>query len=248
MNRRDFIKVTLFGLAGLFLPEFTTERIGEKMALGDLLEKLATQKQLSREEVQELRLVGNQLSFVSSFVQGIQSPEGMILDGKINFPINKIYSTVLESDTASLNIEIPSIYTHLIIMAAGRSTTGGTGNAVLKATYNSDTGSNYETEIIYGIAAVVGAQVSTIVDAAIIGGLAKDGEAAGVSGSGIVFIPNIRSALHKATLSILSPASSTDIFVQSCDWKSTQSLRSIQVFADTGNIKAGSAISIYGLV
>ncbi len=248
MNRRDFFKIAGLGISGLFAPKWATERFGDEMQIGDLLAKLGRGETLTPAEQQQIRLWGNNAQLLNNFVQGIQSPEGGVLGNKINFPINKIYSSILGNDTASLKIEIPSIYTHLFIMASGRSTTGGTGNASLIATYNSDTGNNYETQVLYGASATAGAYVSGVTNYAVIGGLAKDGESAGVNGSGIVFIPNIRSGFYISSLSLLYPANSQYLFVRSCVWSSTENLKSIQLSADTGSIKAGSVISVYGLV
>ncbi len=245
MNRRDFFKLAGLALAGCVAPQWAERQ--EEMQIGDLLAKIGRGETLSLAEQQEIRIWGNNAQLLNNFVSGIQSPDGQILGGKINFPVSPIFSGVLESDTASLNILVPSMYNHLIIWSAGRCTTGGTGNEALLARYNSDSGNNYSTEILYGIGALSGAQTSGIVNAAIIGGLAKDGEATGVNGSGIVFIPNIRSSFYKSTLSLFSPASPTDIFVQSCVWSSSTVLSNISILAGTGSIKAGSVISIYGL-
>jgi len=248
VNRRDFFKLAGLGISGLFAPKWVTESIGDEMQIGDLLAKMGRGENLTLEEQGQIRLWGNQTSLLNNFVQGIQSPEGGILENKINFPINKIYSSILGSNTVSLKIEIPSIYTHLFIMASGRSTTGGTGNASLIATYNSDTGNNYETQVLYGAGATAGAYVSGVTNYAVLGGLAKDGEPAGVNGSGIVFIPNIRSGFYISSLSLLYPANSQYLFVRSCVWNSTQNLRSMEISSDSGSIKAGSVISVYGLL
>lgn len=97
MNRRDFFKLTTFALAGLLFPRFSTERID--MQIGDILVKLAKGEKLMDNELQTLRLFGNQAELNNQFITSIQDGSGVINAKKINAnsaeftipPIDAIY-------------------------------------------------------------------------------------------------------------------------------------------------------------
>lgn len=76
MNRRDFFRVAVIGLAGLILPKSSTERI--EMQIGDILVKIAKGEKLSEFEMQNLRLFGNQAELNNQFVTSIQDGSGTI--------------------------------------------------------------------------------------------------------------------------------------------------------------------------
>lgn len=62
MNRREFLRLGLAGLAGAFIPKAgyeLVERLGSDMQIGNILAKLGEGKTLSQNELQELRLWGN---------------------------------------------------------------------------------------------------------------------------------------------------------------------------------------------
>lgn len=93
MNRRDFLRLGLAGIAGAFFPKAgyeLTERLGNDMQIGDLLAKLGEGKTLSRTELQEIRLWGNQTQLNNSFVAGIQNGTAEINTSSVT---TKIIST-----------------------------------------------------------------------------------------------------------------------------------------------------------
>lgn len=241
MNRRDFMKFAGVSWFSLFLPK------GLQMATyTELMMKMADGQQLDAIEREQLRQYAGEMESNNKLVSSWQNINGNIDAKYLNLPVNLIYSTTLVEDTASISIDIPSIYKHLLIFSYGRSTAAGTGVTSLRARFNSDTASNYESQLLYGISSSAGSVTSAVIDWAIIGGLPKSGEAAGYSGSGFAFLPGYGGAFYKTMLMIILPGVAGYVFARSSTWKSTDPIRNIVFSPEAGNLQSGFSLSIYG--
>src|SRR3990167_529740 len=85
----------------------------------------------------------------------------------LNLPFYPIYSEVLATDKASISIDVPQSYKHLIFFGSGRNTAAGTSAFVLAAQFNGDSGSNYIIQEIHGLGSTPSADSGTLTQASI---------------------------------------------------------------------------------
>lgn len=116
MNRRNFLRLGLAGLAGAFIPKIgyeLTERLGNDMQIGDILAKLGEGKPLSQIELQELRLWGNQTQNNNSYIVGLQNGKSGVIASSVNtnnLTIGKdVYSGYAAKIRRSSNYILPSL-------------------------------------------------------------------------------------------------------------------------------------------
>jgi hypothetical protein len=181
----------------------------------------------------------------------LQPGQSKILGTSINFPINLIYSTgILSVDTVSIPVQIPQAYNHLMIFCNCRKTQAVSNVTAVRATINGDTGTNYAYQYILAIGSTVsGASVSNNTYAEI-GAIAGDSYPANEGASSVAMIPNYRGPFHKHILILQGRMGSTAGFeeFEAQTWLNTAAITDMTIISDFGNIKAGSAISIYGLL
>ena len=181
---------------------------------------------------------------------------GNINVGKIDLPFNVIYSQILEEDKASLTVDIPSYYKHLLIMGSGRITGSGGQSAVFTmCQFNGDTtAGNYQWGHFYHISGSVGTAQDLSDPSMLFWYFAADGEATNsYAGSAFIFIPHYTSSFYKTLLTVgavgLSTTSSSA--VRHGVWKGTDPIRSVTVFPDptyaNAKLKSESLISFYGI-
>lgn len=215
------------------------------MELGDVWVKIANNQRLTAQELDFLRGAGRETQLRNTFISGNTNPDNTL---KFAFPFQVIYSETFQKDTASISIDIPAGFRNIIVFSNGRSTTATTGAEALHARYNFDSGANYENQVIYGIGSTIGTQTSSTTTYAVVGGLSRDGETSGLCGSGFLSIPNYNSSFYKSAQALITPGALTNIFIESSVWKNTSPIRNIQFSSSADNIKAGSTISIYGIL
>lgn len=219
------------------------------MELSDVWAKLANQARLTPEELDFLKMQGRETQQRNAFVAGNTSPSGGLI---VPMPFFPIFNETLEVTQSSFSIPIvPQDYNHLLVLCNGRSTFASVGPTTLDATFNGDTAANYgwQTDYISNGATVSNTKDYASYDASI-GMLECDSSPAGESSSSFCFIPNYRSNLHKQLLlfsSGVGSAHSTIGFVGSV-WRTTSPILSMSFQPDQGDIKAGSIISIYGIL
>ena len=155
----------------------------------------------------------------------------------------KIQSTTLGAAAASIDFtSIAASWTDLRIVLVGTSSTGNS----IRARFNSDSGTNYSTTIIFGNGSSATSSAST--------NLAH------------IFITNGSSTTIPlmATLDIFSYAGSTyktSLATQSRDengtgvvgnsvqlWRSTAAITDISLFLSSGNLSTGTTATLYGIL
>jgi len=218
------------------------------MKLGDILVKIAQNRMLNSEELNLLRLMGNETQTRNSQVAGYTRTEGGL---DLNLPFAPIYSRTLVSDVSSVTVDIPAGYSHLMMMGQFRTDRAAFSDSIL-IQFNGDTGTNYRTQQHYGRNATSGAAQLTSQTA--VGFAFASGTSANAnnSGNGFSVVMNYNSALWKNVLRLSGTpeySGSDMIILSTVDfWQNTSPIRTIKFFPETGaNIVAGSIISIYGL-
>ncbi len=215
--------------------------------------RLARGEKLLESEVQQLERAVDGYDNYSSILQS-----NTVLGGKdlnIPLPFNVIYSTILDTDVASLEFTIPGNYKHLMIMGQGRlNGTGGQSATFLYAQFNGDTGSNYIIDLLYQSASTHG----VVEDLSNVGvaftDFVADGGAAYYNGTFVAYIPHYNSAYYKTILShsgVTYGTATTETLWQGM-WKDVSPIQSIRIIPNptyaSAKIEAGSLISVYGIV
>lgn len=248
MNRKDFMKLVGAGLLAACLP-----RLENEMQLGDIWEKIANNARLTGEELAFLKRSGNETQNRNNFVGGNTTPGGAL---NVPTPFFPIYSEVLQRDTASLTIQIPSGYKQLEISGNGRSSAATGGTVFLQ--FNGDTtATNYQWTYILGngSSASSGQDIS---DPHIpIGQFSNSGDAAGSASSFFCRIPHYYSGFTKMTLAqtYYNDNTTRALYAMAGKWLGTAKISQIEIYATdntstkgTSNLVAGSLISVYGIL
>lgn len=218
------------------------------MAFSTLLEKMAKGQELTAMERQELvlsaRSIEDSVSLAKTWVQaGTSQP--IFKPG-----IEAIWSKVFVEDTASLDIEVPSSYNHLLLFGAGRNDDPGTLLDYLLCRFNGDTGLNYYNQKFFAIGSNPSSDSDQNQSKAIIGALTQSGYGSGNSCSFFTFIPHYTSNKFKHTLSYAQPFGGYMLLTTS-EWSGEEPIRKLSIFSsDHGtprNIVAGTLISVYGI-
>lgn len=216
----------------------------------DLLVKIAQNKNLTPSELADLERFGRETQSRNAFVGGNTTAHGSLA---VPTPFFPIYSEVLQVDTASLTINIPGGYKHLMIMGQSRSTEAAYAN-VLRARFNGDTGTNYREQYHGGQNASASIGAFTAQAYFSIGDVNGTSATTGAAGGYVVFIPHYtNNVFWKNAMSIrgipLVNASSEDLnILLSAFWQSTAKIETMTFFPAAGNILAGSIISVYGIL
>lgn len=201
----------------------------------ELLMKVANNETLAPLELERLRQEAKTLEDVSTFVKSFQG-SGKILDSFIDFPIEVIYSSVLEQDTASIKIEIPSSYKHLLIMGAAEESTGGV--AYMLGQFNGDSGTNYVQQKFYASTTNLVGEYNASQTGALVGTCSPNS-------AFISIIPHYNSTIYKNV--IMLAHHDTVLFLVGSQWQNTGAISSITFSSVTNNILNGAALSIYGV-
>lgn len=222
--------------------------------IADLMDKIGRNVPLTSIELNELRNEFRSMDEVKNLVKG------WVQAGTSNPifvpPMQVIYSKVLEADTASLTINIPSVYKHLLIMGQGRiNGSGGQVAVYLHARFNGDAGgTNYQYGLLFHGGTTVAANYSTGLSHVLFGHFAADGAGSGFAGASFLSIPHYQSSYYKTSLMIdgTSYASNVSTAIWQGLWKDTSPIRSITIFPDatypSAKMESGSLFSVYGIL
>ena len=178
----------------------------------------------------------------------------------MRLPVEQIYSVELTENTASLTIEIPPTYKHLLFTGIGRTTaTPGTPQEQsLNFTFNDDTATNYQWSAVAG--------GSTLFSASGASGATNDTQSnlpfgmyntanttSNSASSFFTWIPHYTGPFWKMALSIVAGQRRTDATAESAVftgfWKSTSPISKVTVVPGGGlggSLKSGSVLAIYG--
>ena len=151
--------------------------------------------------------------------------------------------------TAAASIEftsIPQTYTDLYLLVSGRSTgTVATGGGVLFIRPNGSS-SNASIRRLQGN----GSTVSSSTDTNLLGRITPTDWTSNTFGSTSVYIPNYAGATNKSfSIDAINEQNATEA-VQSIIaglWSNTAAITSLLLVPESGNLVAGSTISLYGI-
>lgn len=178
----------------------------------------------------------------------------------LQLPVQQIYSTELTENTASLSIDIPATYKHLLITGIGRTTaTPGTPQEQsLNFTFNDDTATNYQWSAVgggstlYSASGASGATNDTQSNLPF-GMYNTDNTTSNSASSFFTWIPHYTGPFWKMALSIVAGQRRTDATAESAIftgfWKSTSPITKMTIVPGGGlggSLKSGSVIAVYG--
>lgn len=213
----------------------------------ELMMKMANGEKLDPLEKEQLRQYTSEIDNNRQIVSTWQSIDGKVLDRFINFPIKTIYSTLLVENVASINVQIPSTFSHLLILGAGKSTAATADLMAMR--FNGDSGSNYSYQYFQRASTTTsGGQDLSITQAPL--GEFIDTSDDTLSASFFCIIPHYRSSYYKTTMTFTNFRNPSFRYVKFFNsfWNDTSPISKITFLPQSGNIKAGSVFSVYGLV
>ena len=155
-----------------------------------------------------------------------------------------IATTTLGSAQASVTFSsIPSTYTDLILILKTGEDTTSDGNTFVQ--FNSDTSTNYSMTQLFGDGSSASSarntsQVKT-------GIYTNYGAGANTYGTGIAHIMNYANTTTYKTM-ISRGNNETGTIARIHLWRSTSAINSIYMFLNSGNFKAGSMFTLYGIL
>lgn len=163
-----------------------------------------------------------------------------------------IYDEILAADAASFDVQnIPQEYKHLQIEFHGRGTVAAVG-ALALCRMNNDSGANYHQETLYGAGGSAGAAAASGQTSMQIGQVA--GASAPTSYSGITSAKindYAGTTFFKSAVGIdfhSRDASSSQVAETSGGiWLNAGAINRLTIYPHSGNWKAGSRLTIYGL-
>lgn len=165
----------------------------------------------------------------------------------------RLFDSVLSGAAASIDTGANGIVqtsANLLVVFVGRTTEAVTGSTV-RFTLNNDSGTNYGKEVLGGANAVA--------SAAITGGAAFWSHSvpgasfvANVPGTVQFLLPSYTgTTFHKTAMAMIAfvdaPGTSGNAFVAGDTWANTAAVTRLAVAAGSGNLVAGSRLTIFGL-
>ena len=215
----------------------------------DLLLKIANNSRLTPQELDELGRFGTETQQRNSFIAGNTTPQNTL---SVPFPFFPIYSEILVADTASLTINIPSGYKHILFIGSGRLVSSASYGELIKVQFNGDTGSNYVYAYISGngAGAAIAYNGSDSANHVRFGSFTGSSAAADSVSSFWAFVQNYGSTSFHKNFNSLSNretdvAGHNNIEVHTGAWKSNAAIESVTITPVAGSFAAGSALSIF---
>ena len=156
-----------------------------------------------------------------------------------------ITSTTLVSTAATVTFNaISGSYTDLVLVVSTTNNTGVTAPAVYLR-FNSDTGNNYSTTMLYGDGSSAGSGRSTNSTYALLNWLG--GGSNSIIVNSITHIFNYSNTTTFKTLLSRYNNSSAEVDAGVSLWRSTSAINTILVYPYAGNFSIGSTLSLYGI-
>jgi len=160
----------------------------------------------------------------------------------------QLQDNILGVDSASITFaSIPQTFAHLVIVTYARDSGAGTTTPDgLQAQFNADTAANYDwyESTISGAGAFGQASLRA-------GWVVPGGAVANLFAASYTLIPYYtQTTNHKATVAIASAKLSNSIIYSTHlggVWRSTNAVTQILLQSSSGNLKAGSRATLYGL-
>ena len=162
-----------------------------------------------------------------------------------------LFDQVLTADAATFDVQnIPSGYKHLLITGMARTTEAAVGSSAT-IRLNNDSGANYDGErltaadtVVTGIGTVAGTSFAINIP----GASAHSGAASPFA----IEIPGYAdTTFHKSLLVrsglVEDTAADSRIDLRAIRWRSTSAINRVTLTAGSGNLLAGSRLTIYGM-
>ena len=159
-----------------------------------------------------------------------------------------IQTQTIGTATASLTFSaIPGTpYTDLVLVIAAANSTGTS----MKLQFNSDTGANYANKALVGTGSAVSSSIGSSSYVGIYYVSSNAVDTANTFGSTSIYIPNYTSATAKTVLvdSVEENNGTTaGQGINAGSWSGTSAITSVVVTSTSGNLVAGSVLSLYGI-
>lgn len=153
-----------------------------------------------------------------------------------------ITNTTLGSSQSSVTISsIPSTYTDLVLIVNG-SMTAATGAYSIR--FNSDTGSNYSMNGMYGNGSTAGSFRASNQNRAYIGDGANTSQLMNI----IHILNYANTTTYKTFINRKSQITSSSLEATVDLWRSTSAINSITLFPDSNSFATGTIFSLYGIL
>lgn len=164
--------------------------------------------------------------------------------------VQQLGTVILTSSQPSISIPVPAGYSHLQgIFTLRQDSTSGGAFALLR--FNGDSGNNYDSEVLFGHNATTSPIINTGISGMNIGVGSGPTDTANYYGTGSFVVGNVSSAVFK------SASSQYQCLVTSSNgysgtggglWRSTAAITSAAIVPSSGNLVAGSCLTIIGLM
>lgn len=168
-------------------------------------------------------------------------------------PLVKLAESVLSGTAASIDFtSIPATYRHLLLICHGR---GDNASVAVNTTvtFNGDTGSNYDLQMVNGIAAAASAAELFGQTGLAISSFPAASASAGRAGSAVIFFPHYANAtLAKTAIVLMGYITGTTtgtgvVTLRIGVWRtSNAAINQITLTLSAGNYIAGSCFTLYG--
>jgi hypothetical protein len=163
-----------------------------------------------------------------------------------------LLETQTPSGTGTVTFSSLGSYTHLLLVANGRSTEVSAASTVA-VRFNGDTAANYDRQVTVATNVTNGAGANVAATSAIFAQFPAASATAGRSGMAQLMIPDYRgTTFHKSGVApggLFYGTTTADLQVNTTaiNWRSTAAITSMTVFLGGGNYVAGTTLSLYGL-
>jgi hypothetical protein len=161
-------------------------------------------------------------------------------------------STVGAGGAANITFtSIPSTYTDLVIKYSTRATNNAGVYARTELQFNTDTGNNYTSRLLYGTGGSAGSDVGSSVDSIRFFYTTLDGATASSFSNGEIYIPNAFGSTQKSVSMdsvVETNATSTPIIALTAGlWTGTSAISSIKMYVIGYNFMQYSTAYLYGV-
>ena len=245
ISRRDFLKI--IGISSL-IPIIKWRLEMQSAQITDIFRRLSNNEDLSENDYNDIHFHFEEVEQLKNKVNSLFRPGTDILNIPTTFEL--IYSSVLELDIPSLEVEIPSAYKNLMVMGSGR-TDDASNLTNMRCRFNDDSGSVYDTTG-HGVSNGSNGVFQDLTQTSVIVGIFPGALAtAGMSGFLFGIFPNLYSGFWKGAVSLLgsyNTSTNMSCYQDYGVWENTDPVSKISIFSTLGgNIVAGTSISVYGL-
>jgi len=167
--------------------------------------------------------------------------------------LTQLFDSTLSADAATIDTGASGIaagYRAIQVAIIARTSEAVALSSIL-VTFNGDTGANYDRQIVAGANAIASASVA-IASSNYATNVPGDSGDAGSAGSLFMTIPDYAATTFQkvanAHLALLqNTANNNRVRADAVRWRSTSAINQITVTAGSGNLRAGSSLTVWGM-